>query len=174
MKKSNEMLPVFGSRNRKPEQITMDVLRTTGETFVSYGIGKDQIVEFPDDANEVVAVEQPVRPVAPGTPTNNVPKQRLLQVKKYNNKDDKEGHYTWLSLGVLNRTDFSGAATCDFCREMTELPNDWARIEHLFGKKITVTGMATKPFQKFDRQTGVRIDGESENRPTPIIEYVKS
>lgn len=162
MKKSNETIPVFGSRNRVPNPINADTLKTTGETFVSYGVQKGDVIEFPDNADEVVAVEQPIRPGQTGA---NVPKQRLLQVMK-------NGKYTWLSLGVLNRTDYNREPTCDFCKEMVDLPNDWARIEHLFGKKIKVTDMVQKPFQKFDRQTGTRIEGESENRSTPILEYV--
>ena len=158
MKKSNETIPVFGSRNRVPSPINADTLKTTGETFVSYGVQKGDVIEFPDNADEVVAVEQPIRP-------GSQAKQRLLQVMK-------NGKYTWLSLGVLNRTDYNREPTCDFCKEMVDLPNDWARIEHLFGKKIKVTDMVQKPFQKFDRQTGTRIEGESENRPTPILEYV--
>jgi hypothetical protein len=35
MKKSTENIPVFGSRNRQPNPINSDVLKTTGETFVS-------------------------------------------------------------------------------------------------------------------------------------------
>lgn len=158
MKKSTENIPVFGSRNRQPNPINSDVLKTTGETFVSYGVQKGDVVEFPDNENEVVAVEQPIRP-------GSQSKQRLLQVVK-------NGKYTWLSLGVLNRTDYNREPTCDFCAEMVDLPNDWARIEHLFGKKIKVTDMVEKSFQKFDRQTGARIDGENEKRPTPVFEYV--
>lgn len=157
MKKSTEQIAVFGSRTRVPSPITADTLKTTGETFVSYGVQKGDVIEFPDSADEVVAVEQPIRP-------HSESKQRLLQVMK-------NGKYTWLSLGVLNRTDYNREPTCDFCREMVELPNDWARIEHLFGKKIKVVDMTSRPFQKFDRQTGARIEGESENRPTPVIEY---
>ena len=160
MKKSNETLQIFGSRNRVPAPINKNILQTTGETFISYGVSKGDVIEFPANENEVVAYEQPIRPNNP-----DGPKQRLLQVKK----NDK---YTWLSLGVLNRTDYNREPTCDFCKEMVDLPNDWARIEHLFGKKITVKDMVQKPFQKFDRQTGTRIDGESELRPTPVLEYV--
>lgn len=160
MKKSNETLQIFGSRNRVPAPINKNILQTTGETFISYGVSKGDVIEFPDNENEVVAYEQPIRPNNP-----DGPKQRLLQVMK-------NGKYTWLSLGVLNRTDFNREPTCDFCKEMVDLPNDWARIEHLFGKKIKVKDTTQKPFQKFDRQTGTRIEGESELRPTPVLEYV--
>ena len=161
MKKSTEQIPVFNSRTRKPEPLSIETLKTTGETFVTYGIQQGDVIEFPDNAAEVVAVEQPIRANNP-----EGPKQRLLQVLK-------NGKYSWLSLGVLNRTDYNGEPTCKFCEEMNELPNDLARIEHLYGKKITCTTRVEKPFQKFDRQTGVRVDGQSENRSTPIIEYVK-
>jgi hypothetical protein len=161
MKKSTENIPVFNSRTRKPEPLSLETLKTTGETFVTYGINTGDVVEFPDNAAEVVAVEQPIRANNP-----DGPKQRLLQVLK-------NGKYSWLSLGVLNRTDYNREPTCPFCAEMNELPNDFARIEHLYGKKITCTGRVEKPFQKFDRQTGVRVDGQSEMRPTAVIEYVK-
>ena len=161
MKKSTENVPVFGSRNRVPQPLNIETLKTTGENFVSYGINVGDVIEFPDNASEVVAVEQPIRANNP-----DGPKQRLIQVMR-------NGKYSWLSLGVLNRTDYNREPTCAFCAEMNELPNDYARIEALYGKKITVTTKVEKPFQKFDRQTGVRVDGQSENRPTPVIEYVK-
>ena len=157
MKKSNEQIPVFGSRTRKPETLNVETLKTTGETFVSYGVQKGDVIEFPDSADDIIAVEQPVRADRPG-------KQRLLQVLK-------NGKYSWLSLGVLNRTDYNREPTCKFCAEMNELPNDLSRIEALFGKKIVCVGTVEKPFQKFDRQTGARIEGQSENRPTPVLEY---
>lgn len=159
MKKSEIAIPVFGSRTREPKPLNVETLKTTGESFISYGLSNGDVVEFPDNADEVVAVEQPIRQGFTAT-------QRLLQVKK-------NGKYTWLSLGVLNRTDYNREPTCPFCGEMVELPNDWARIEHLFGKTIKVTGMVDKPFQAFDRDSGKRIEGKSESRPTPVIEYVK-
>lgn len=160
MKKSTEQIPVFGSRARVPQPLSVETLKTTGETFISYGINQGETIEFPDNASEVVAVEQPIRANNP-----DGPKQRLIQVLR-------NGKYSWLSLGVLNRTDYNREPTCAFCAEMNELPNDYARIEHLYGKKITCTGKVDKPFQAFDRQTGTRIDGKSEMRPTAIIEYV--
>lgn len=160
MKKSVEIVPVFGSRARKPENLSLETLKTTGETFVTYGIRQGDTIEFPDSAADVVAVEQPIR-----VNDENSPKQRLLQVLK-------NGKYSWLSLGVLNRTDYNREPTCKFTAEMNELPNDFARIEALYGKKITCTQMVEKPFQKFDRQTGTRIEGQTEMRPTPVIEYV--
>lgn len=155
----NNLPPVFGSRNRKPESIDMKTLETTGETFVSYGIQKGEVIEFPANESEVVAQEQPIR-------VGSNAKQRLLLV-------ERNGKPSWLSLGVLNRTDYNREPTCEFTKEMNELPNDAARIQALYGKKITCTSTVEKPFQKFDRQTGVRVDGQSENRSTPIIEYVK-
>lgn len=160
MKKSTEQVPVFGSRARAPQPLNIETLKTTGETFISYGINTGDVIEFPDNASEVVAVEQPIRANNP-----DGPKQRLIQVLR-------NGKYSWLSLGVLNRTDYNREPTCAFCAEMNELPNDLARIEALYGKKITCKTKVDKPFQKFDRQTGVRVDGQSENRPTPVIEYV--
>lgn len=161
MKKSVETVPVFGSRARQPQNLSLEVLKTTGETFVTYGIRQGEVIEFPDTAADVVAVEQSIRANDDG----KGPKQRLIQVLR-------NGKYSWLSLGVLNRTDYNREPTCKFCAEMNELPNDLARIEHLYGKKITCASVVEKPFQKFDRQTGVRIDGQTEMRPTPIIEYV--
>lgn len=160
MKKSTEQIAVFGSRTRQPQPLSIETLKTTGETFVSYGINQGEVIEFPDNATEVVAVEQPIR-----VNDERSPKQRLIQVLR-------NGKYSWLSLGVLNRTDYNREPTCAFCAEMNELPNDLARIEHLYGKKITCTGKVEKPFQKFDRQTGARIEGQSEMRPTAVIEYV--
>lgn len=159
MKKSVENIPVFQGRQRPATPLSVDTLRTTGESFVSYGIREGDVVEFPDNANEVIAVEQPIRS---GNPDG--PKQRLIQVMK-------NGKYTWLSLGVLNRTDVNREGTCPFCKEMNELPNDLARIEALYGKKIKCIGMVEKDFQAFDRQTGARLEGQTTKRPTPIIEY---
>ena len=149
---------VFGSRTREPKPLSVDALHTTGETFISYGINVGDVIEFPDGPEDIEAREQPV--IAGGTAM-----QRILLVSR-------NGEPSWLSLGVLNRTDFNRKPTCDFCAEMVELPNDYARIEHLFGKKITCKSMVKKPFQKFDRQTRTRLEGQSEERDTPIIEYV--
>jgi hypothetical protein len=55
---------------------------------------------------------------------------------------------------------------------MNELPNDLARIEALYGKKITVKAMVEKEFQAFDRATGARLEGQTTKRQTPVIEYV--
>ena len=121
-------------------------------------INVGDVIEFPDGPEDIEAREQPV--IAGGTAM-----QRILLVSR-------NGEPSWLSLGVLNRTDFNRKPTCDFCAEMVELPNDYARIEHLFGKKITCKSMVKKPFQKFDRQTRTRLEGQSEERDTPIIEYV--
>jgi len=158
MKKSNEIIPVFGSRARQPEALSVETLKSTGESFVSYGINVGDVVEFPDSKDDIVAVEQPVR-------AGSTAKQRLLQVVK-------NGKYTWLSLGVLNRTDVHREPTCAFCAEMNELPNDLARIEALYGKKITVRAMVEKEFQAFDRATGTRLEGQTTKRQTPVIEYV--
>lgn len=157
MKKST-IPQVFGSRTREPKPLSVDALHTTGETFISYGINVGDVIEFPDSPSDIEAREQPIRP-------GSTSMQRILLV-------ERNGQPSWLSLGVLNRTDYNRQPTCAFCAEMVELPNDYARIEHLFGKKITCKSTVDKPFQKFDRQTGARIDGQFENRPTPVIEYV--
>jgi hypothetical protein len=149
---------IFGSRDREPKQLSVDTLHQTGETFIQYGLNVGDVIEFPDSQEDVVAYEQPIRKGSPAM-------QRILLV-------NRNGSPSWLSLGVLNRTDYNRQPTCDFCKEMVDLPNDYARIEHLFGKKIKCTATVSKPFQKFDRQTGARIEGESENRNTPVIEYV--
>lgn len=149
---------IFGSRDREPKPLTVDTLHQTGETFIQYGLNVGDVIEFPDSAEDVVAYEQPIR-------KGSTAMQRILLVSR-------NGKESWLSLGVLNRTDFNRQPTCAFCAEMVELPNDYARIEHLFGKKIKCTGTVSKPFQAFDRATGTRLDGQSENRNTPVIEYV--
>ena len=158
MKKSNKIIPVFGSRSRKPEPMSVETLKTTGETFISYGVQNGDVINFPDTVDDINAVEQPVR-------VGSNAKQRLLEV-------EKNGKHTWLSLGVLNRTDYNREPTCEFCAQMVNRPNDYARIEALLGKTIKVTGMVEKEFQAFDRSTGTRIDGKSEKRPTPVFEYV--
>lgn len=160
MKKFENVPVVFGEHTRPTKSLSAEQLKTTGQPFASYGIAKGEVIEFPDSAADVIAREQPVRAGNPDGPA-----QRLIAVLR-------NGKPSWLSLGILNRTDYNRQPTCDFCAEMNDKANDWDRIESLFGKKITCTGVVEKPFQKFDRATGTRIEGQSELRPTPVIDYV--
>lgn len=162
MKKST-IPALFGEHTRPGTVLTKDQLKTTGQPFVSSGIAIDEKVEFPDTEEDVVVKEQPVTVGGTGM-------QRLLLVDRIN-KDGvrKPG---WLSLGILNRTDFDRNPTCKFCEDMNKLDSDWDRIFALLGKTITCTKMVKKDFQKFDRQTRQRLEGQRENRDTPVIEIV--
>lgn len=154
---------VFGEHTRPAKEMTKEALKTTGQPFVSSGIAVDESVNFPDTEDDIVVKEQPVAVGRTAT-------QRLLLVDRI----DKAGNHKpgWLSLGVLNRTDYHREPTCDFCAEMNKIDNDWDRIIALLGKTITCKKMVNKDFQRFDRQTGTRIDGAYDPRPTPVIEYV--
>lgn len=153
---------VFGEHTRKATEMTKDALKTTGQPFASYGINVGEVIDFPETEDDILVKEQPVRVGSTAT-------QRLLLV----NRIDKNGvaKPSWLSLGVLNRTDAHREPTCKFCEEMNNLDSDYARIIALLGKKITANETVGKDFQAFDRQTGTRIDGKLDNRQTPVIVY---
>lgn len=161
MKKS-KIPALFGEHTRPGKDMTKEELKTTGQPFVSSGIAVDEKVEFPDTEDDIVVKEQPVA-------VGRTAVQRLLLVDRINKSGERKTG--WLSLGVLNRTDFHRNPTCDFCAEMNELDSDWDRIIALLGKTITCKEIVSKDFQKFDRQTGARLDGQYEPRPTPIITY---
>lgn len=154
---------VFGEHTRPANPLTKDALKTTGMPFVTYGISVDEKIEFPDTEDDIVVKEQPIAQNRPAT-------QRLLLVDRI----DKNGNRktSWLSLGILNRTDFHREPTCDFCAKMNDFENDWDRIMANLGKTITCKRTVTKDFQKFDRATGTRLEGQIDPRPTPVIEYV--
>lgn len=163
MKKTANIPAIFGEHTRKANDLSVAQLKTTGQPFASYGIAVGETIEFPDTEDDVVAKEQPVRAGSNAT-------QRLLLVNRINK--DGVAKASWLSLGVLNRTDAHREPTCKFCEEMNNLDSDYARIVSLLGKKITVTETVKKDFQAFDRQTGTRIEGKTEPRETPVIVYV--
>jgi hypothetical protein len=161
MKKS--IIPaVFGEHTRKATEMTKDALKTTGQPFASYGIQVGEHVNFPDTEDDIVVKEQPVR-------VGSTAMQRLLLVDRISKDGTRKP--SWLSLGVLNRTDAHREPTCAFCAEMNNLDSDYARIIALLGKTITVNETVNKDFQAFDRQTGTRIEGKFDNRPTPVIVY---
>ncbi len=159
MKKTTNIPAIFGEHTRKANDLSIAQLKTTGQPFASYGIAVGETIEFPDTEDDVVAKEQPVR-------TGSTATQRLLLV-------NRNGKPSWLSLGILNRTDVNRKPTCKFCEEMNDLDSDYARILALLGKKITVKEMTNAEFQAFDRQTGTRIEGKTESRPTPVIVYAE-
>ena len=161
MKKS-KIPALFGEHTRPGKEMTKEQLMTTGQPFVSSGIAVDETVEFPDTEDDIVVKEQPVA-------VGRTAVQRLLLVDRINKDGVRKAG--WLSLGILNRTDFHREPTCEFCKEMNKLDSDWDRIIALLGKKITVKETVAKDFQKFDRQTGARLDGQYESRPTPVIVY---
>lgn len=164
MKKST-IPALFGEHTRPGKEMSKEELKTTGQPFASSGIAVDEKIEFPDTENDIVVKEQPV-----AVGRNAV--QRLLLVDRIN-KDGvrKTG---WVSLGILNRTDYHRNPTCDFCEQMNKLDSDWDRIIALLGKTITCKETVSKDFQKFDRATGTRLEGQYESRPTPVITYVNA
>ena len=155
---------VFGEHTRPTNIMTKEDLKTTGQPFASYGISVGEKVNFPDTEDDIVVKEQPVRP-------GSQAKQRLLLVDRI----DKNGNRkpSWLSLGILNRTDAHREPTCEFCKSMNDYDSDLSRIQALLGKTVTVNEMVNKDFQAFDRATGTRIEGKTESRPTPVIVYAE-
>lgn len=164
MKKS-KIPAIFGEHTRPATELKKEQLKTTGMPFATSGISVDESINFPDTEDDVVVKEQPIAVGRTAT-------QRLLLVDRI----DKNGVRKpgWLSLGVLNRTDYNRKPTCDFCEKMNELDSDWDRIIALLGKTITCKQMVKKDFQKFDRDTGTRLDGQTVTRETPVIEYVNA
>lgn len=154
---ADQLPKAFGERTRPVSGMSLEALKTTGQSFVSYGISKDETIEFPDNKDEIQVFEQKINPNRDAT-------QRLLVVMR-------NGKPSYLSLGVLNRTDAQRVPTCDFCAEMAKYDNDYERVIALCGKKITCHETKNALFQKFDRATGNRIEGETVSRPTPVIEY---
>lgn len=162
MKKTDKIPVVFGENARPSQQLSKEELHTTGTPFANYSISEGEVIDFPETEEDIVTRKQPV--YAGGTAM-----QRLLMVDRIG-KDGK-ARRSWLSLGVLNRLDAKNNPTCDFCAEMNQYECDWDRIIALLGKKITCKSSVTRPFQKFDPDTRQRLAGQTEDRPTPVIEY---
>lgn len=163
MKKSKVPV-VFGEHTRPTKPLNADSLKTTGQPFANYGITVGETIEFPDTWDDVDAREQPIR-------EGSTNMQRILLVDRIDKNGNRKA--SWLSLGILNRTDYNREPTCAFCAEMNELESDHARIEKLLGKRITCKSMIKKEFQAFDRQTGLRLVGQTDTRETPVITYAE-
>ena len=160
MKKINvNSLPSVSGANRRPlQRVNAESLKTSGVPFATYSLRKGDVVEFPDTWDDVDTFQQEVRE------KSNIFQQMIVVLR--NGKPD------YLSLGSLRKQDVNREYTCDFTKEMGEMNNDYDRIEHLLGKKITAKDTKTIKTQAFDRLTGERLEGKTVDQVVPIIEYV--
>lgn len=158
MKKVKDLPSISGSNRRPANEVSnLQELKNSGIAFATYGIRKGDIIEFADTMEDIQAFQQPVR-------ENGTAMQTLVVVTR-NGKTD------YLSLGTLRKQDVDRQYTCDFTKEMGELNNDYERLQHLVGRKITCNETKTIKAQAFDRLTGERIDGETTDQVVPIIEW---
>ena len=158
MKKVKDLPSISGSNRRPANEVSnLQELKNSGIAFATYGIRKGDTIEFADTMDDIQAFKQPVR-------ENGTAMQTLVVVTR-NGKTD------YLSLGTLRKQDIDRQYTCDFTKEMGELNNDYERLQHLVGRKITCNETKTIKAQAFDRLTGERIDGETTDQVVPIIEW---
>lgn len=158
---ANNLPSISGAAQRKPVLVNnLSDLKTSGVPFATYSLRKGDVIEFPDTIEDVQAFTQPIRNNA-----MNGPVQTLLVVLR-NGKTD------YLSLGSLRKQDVNREYTCNFTKEIGEMNNDYDRISHLCGKKITATEMKTIKVQAFDRLSGERLEGKTNDQVVPVIEYV--
>lgn len=158
MKKVKDLPSISGSNRRPANEVSnLQELKNSGIAFATYGIRKGDTIEFADTMDDIQAFQQPVR-------ENGTAMQTLVVVTR-NGKTD------YLSLGTLRKQDIDRQYTCDFTKEMGELNNDYERLQHLVGRKITCNETKTIKAQAFDRLTGERIDGETTDQVVPIIEW---
>jgi hypothetical protein len=158
MKKVKDLPSISGSNRRPANEVSnLQELKNSGIAFATYGIRKGDTIEFADTMEDIQAFQQPVR-------ENGTAMQTLVVVTR-NGKTD------YLSLGTLRKQDVDRQYTCDFTKEMGELNNDYERLQHLVGRKITCNETKTIKAQAFDRLTGERIDGETTDQIVPIIEW---
>lgn len=158
MKKVKDLPSISGSNRRPANEVSnLQELKNSGIAFATYGIRKGDTIEFADTMDDIQAFQQPVR-------ENGTAMQTLVVVTR-NGKTD------YLSLGTLRKQDVDRQYTCDFTKEMGELNNDYERLQHLVGRKITCNETKTIKAQAFDRLTGERIDGETTDQIVPIIEW---
>jgi hypothetical protein len=158
MKKVKDLPSISGSNRRPANEVSnLQELKNSGIAFATYGIRKGDTIEFADTMEDIQAFQQPVR-------ENGTAMQTLVVVTR-NGKTD------YLSLGTLRKQDVDRQYTCDFTKEMGELNNDYERLQHLVGRKITCNETKTIKAQAFDRLTGERIDGETTDQVVPIIEW---
>lgn len=158
MKKVKDLPSISGSNRRPANEVSnLQELKNSGIAFATYGIRKGDTIEFADTMEDIQAFQQPVR-------ENGTAMQTLVVVTR-NGKTD------YLSLGTLRKQDIDRQYTCDFTKEMGELNNDYERLQHLVGRKITCNETKTIKAQAFDRLTGERIDGKTTDQVVPIIEW---
>lgn len=158
MKKVKDLPSISGSNRRPANEVSnLQELKNSGIAFATYGIRKGDTIEFADTMDDIQAFQQPVR-------ENGTAMQTLVVVTR-NGKTD------YLSLGTLRKQDIDRQYTCDFTKEMGELNNDYERLQHLVGRKITCNETKSIKTQAFDRLTGERIDGETTDQVVPIIEW---
>lgn len=141
--------------------VSLDEVKNTGVGLTQSGIAVGDVIEFEDRFEDMVITKQPIRA---GSDRYNY---RVLV--------SRNGKNAWLSLGTLTRRyndEQNGVTpTCKFTEEMNKMENNEERLRALAGKKIKGVSSKNLRYQKFDRQTGVMLEGQFEERATTLIEY---
>lgn len=159
MKFEMENLPKFGTEARPATAITEEALKNSGVAMMSFGLEKGDEIEFPEDADGAIFMEQPIR-------ANSTAKQVVVSVLR-------NGKPNWLALGTLTRRTAENKAVCPFTEKMIskEFENNLDRMKYLYGKKIKCVDRIEAQAQAFTA-TGERIQGQTETRLFPIIEEI--
>lgn len=107
-------------------------LKETGAAVVSNGIQLNDVVEFPDNANDILVQVQEF----------NGRKSALVGVKR-------NGNPSWLRLASLTRRDKDRKLVCPTSEELSKMSNDAERVTFLLGKTISCTDTTTVKVHKY-------------------------
>lgn len=130
------------------EEVELSVLKNSGTGLVSYGCKIGDIIEFPDNMENVRVMSRQVRKGSDA---------RELLIAVY--KNDKPA---WFSVANLRRWDVDMKGVHQVAQDLRNCENDMIRIEACLGKKITATDEVT--FQEAVFTDGMRVEGESKPR----------
>ena len=130
------------------EEVELTALQNTGVGLISYGCKVGDVIEFPDNKENVRIMARQVRP-------NNDAREMLIAVYK-------NGNPAWFSVANLRRWDVEMKGVHQVAKDLRDCENDMIRIESCLGKKITAKDEVT--FQQAVFKDGMRQEGETESR----------
>lgn len=143
--------------------VTPDKIKEMNINVSAYSMRPGDKVTFDivDEKGQPVVYSRPLNP----TLGDKSPIVNYLAVTR-------QGIQSWLSIGTLTRRDFNRQATCKVVEDCLKAASFLDMFHNLLeGNTITCTKMEKKQFQKFDAATRARLEGEYEERETPIIEW---
>lgn len=130
MKISEVKLPLLALRNGfGAKELTGSDFKGTGVGMTNYGVKVGDVIEMPDTEADFKGYSIPIRKDDPNSPV-----QRVFLAKK-------NGEPAWVSMTVLSRRDAHMQPTDPVTTACKDAQDDFARLQIVMGKTITVSDM---------------------------------